>query len=64
MFIIEVDAGVECILSKSADGTKPGGAADCLEGKEALQRDLGELNNYQRHEFKQKEMLGAAFGTE
>lgn len=55
---------MERILSKPADGTKLGGAAGCLEGKEALQRDLGELNNYQRHEFKQKEMLGAAFGTE
>lgn len=30
---------MKCILNSFADDTKLGGAADCLEGKEGLQRD-------------------------
>lgn len=39
VFISDLDAGVERILIKSADETKLGGAADSLEGWEALWRE-------------------------
>ena len=40
IFINDLHAGVDCTISKFADGTKLGGAADSLEGQEALQKDL------------------------
>lgn len=38
VFINEVDAGVGCLLSKIANDTQLGGAADPLTGQEDLQR--------------------------
>lgn len=40
LFISDLDAGVECTIKRFADDPKLGGAIDCLEGQEALQRNL------------------------
>lgn len=41
-----MDAGAECILSKFTADTKPGGAVDSLEGREALQMEPDRLEHW------------------
>lgn len=38
--VSDAGSGTECTLSKFADGTKVRGAADSLEGRDAIQRDI------------------------
>ena len=46
IFINDLDAGVECTISKFAGDTKLGGAADSREEQEALQGNLSRLEHW------------------
>ena len=46
IFIYYLNSRIECILSKFADNTKMSGAADIIEERNAIQRDLDELGKW------------------
>ncbi|GAB0183658.1 mitochondrial enolase superfamily member 1 [Grus japonensis] len=46
IFVGNMDSGIECNLSKFADDTKLCGAVNMLEGRDAIQRDLGRLERW------------------
>jgi len=46
IFVSNMNSGTECTLSKFAHDAKLCGAADALEGRDAIQRDLDRLEKW------------------
>ena len=46
IFMNDIDSGVECTLSKSADDTKLTGGGNMPEGQDTILRDLDNLEKW------------------
>ena len=65
IFINNIDDGIECTLNKFADDTKLSGAADTMEGRDAIQRDLNRLvGPGESNEVQHSKVQCFAFGPE
>lgn len=46
IFVGDMDSGIGCTLRKSVDDTKPCGAVNMLEGRDAIPRELDRLERW------------------
>jgi len=46
IFVGDMDSGIECTISKFANATKPRGAVDIVEGRDAIKRALDRLERW------------------
>jgi len=51
IFVSDMDSGIEFTLSKFTDETNLSGVVNTLEGKDAIQRDLGRLEEWAHADF-------------
>lgn len=67
IFIDDLNEGIKCTFSSSAENTMMGGNVELLEDRRGLQRDLVRMVQWgqgQRHNVHQGQALGPALGTQ
>lgn len=65
IFVSDMGSGIQCTLSKFAINTELCGAADTLEGRDAIQRGLGrlEMGLCNLYEVQQCQVQGPVYGS-